>query len=58
MMELKACPRCHGDLRVDHDIYGNFKQCIQCGNSIELKQDGRRRVTQTAPYVQVGRFLD
>ena len=48
MMELKACPRCRGDLRVDHDMYGNFKQCIQCGNSIELKQDARRRVTPTA----------
>ncbi len=44
MMELKACPRCRGDMRVDNDIYGDFKQCIQCGNSIELKQTTRRRL--------------
>ncbi len=44
MMELKACPRCRGDMRVDHDMYGDFKQCIQCGNSIELKQTTRRRL--------------
>ena len=46
MMELKACPRCRGDMRVDHDIYGDFKQCIQCGNSIELKQAARPRLVQ------------
>lgn len=32
MLELKACPKCgSGDMGVDRDIYGWFRQCIQCG---------------------------
>lgn len=31
MMLLKSCPRCRGDLNVRDDIYGAYKQCVQCG---------------------------
>ena len=44
MLELKACPRCRGDMRVRHDVYGGYKQCFQCGNTIELKPTTRRRL--------------
>lgn len=27
---LKACPRCHGDLREESDIYGKYVECVQC----------------------------
>lgn len=47
MMELKACPRCHGDMRVSHDVYGDYKQCFQCGNTIELEPTTRRRLILT-----------
>lgn len=43
MLELKACPRCRGDMRVSQDTYGNYKQCFQCGNTIELKPTTKRR---------------
>ena len=46
-MELKACPRCSGDMRVSHDFYGDYKQCFQCGNTIELKPTTRRRLFLT-----------
>ena len=31
MLQLKACPRCSkGDMTVDKDRYGWFRQCILC----------------------------
>ena len=45
MLELKACPRCRGDMRVSHDLYGDYKQCFQCGNTIELEPTTRRRLS-------------
>ncbi|MBI2886748.1 MAG: hypothetical protein HYY02_06030 [Chloroflexi bacterium] len=28
----KSCPKCHtGDLALDRDIHGWYRQCIQCG---------------------------
>ena len=36
MMHLKACPRCRGDMIASQDVYGLFKQCLQCGNVQEL----------------------
>ena len=47
MLELKACPRCRGDMRVSHDMYGDYKQCFQCGNIIELAPTTRRRLFLT-----------
>ena len=44
MLELKACPRCRGDMRVNHDVYGHYKQCFQCGNTIELNSTTSRRL--------------
>ena len=31
MLYLKACPRCKGDLHANRDIYGSYRQCLQCG---------------------------
>lgn len=31
MIELKSCPKCHGDMYLDKDAYGSFRQCLQCG---------------------------
>ncbi len=31
MLELKGCPRCRGDILYDRDLYGVYRQCIQCG---------------------------
>ncbi len=47
MLELKACPRCRGDMRVSHDVYGDYKQCFQCGNTVELNSTTRRRLFLT-----------
>jgi hypothetical protein len=31
MVWLKGCPKCKGDLFLDHDSYGKYQSCIQCG---------------------------
>ena len=31
MIWHKSCPRCHGDLTRDEDMYGHYVACIQCG---------------------------
>jgi hypothetical protein len=31
MLELKSCPRCLGDMLGNSDMYGEYKQCLQCG---------------------------
>ena len=30
-LELKACPRCRGDVYGARDRYGEYKECLQCG---------------------------
>ena len=32
MFRFKSCPRCHGDLYRDSDIYGTYIACLQCGH--------------------------
>ena len=39
MMHLKACPRCGGDMHVNRDIYGDYKECLMCGNMIDIEKD-------------------
>ncbi len=31
MMFFKSCPRCRGDMHSRADIYGYYKECLQCG---------------------------
>ena len=45
MMLLRACPRCGGDLLVTEDLYGSFRQCLQCGHIQDLPD---ARVTASA----------
>lgn len=33
-MQLGACPFCGGDVRQVRDIYGTYRQCLQCSREI------------------------
>jgi hypothetical protein len=33
-MELGSCPHCGGDVRQVRDIYGDYRQCLQCSREI------------------------
>ena len=39
VLNLKACPRCSGDLYIAGDIYGDYKECIQCGYMKDLGRE-------------------
>jgi ribosomal protein S27AE len=29
--KFKSCPRCGGDILIDHDLDSWYAQCLQCG---------------------------
>ena len=43
MFWLKSCPRCHGDLHDNSDIYGSYIDCFQCGHFLTVDEDTRLR---------------
>jgi hypothetical protein len=36
MWKLKGCKRCGGDVFIDKDEFGWYKECLQCGHRAEL----------------------
>ncbi len=41
MLYLKACPRCKGDVSANRDMYGEYRECLQCGHMVDIeKPDG------------------
>ncbi len=36
MLQLKSCPRCRGDVHTSSDIYGEYKECLQCGYMVDI----------------------
>ena len=42
-MDLGSCPHCGGDVRNVRDIYGDYRQCLQCSREVPA---------QPAPVVQ------
>ena len=41
VISLKSCARCHGDMHVVQDVYGEYNECLQCGNTVELPNTSR-----------------
>lgn len=39
MFWLKSCPRCHGDIYDNSDIYGRYIVCFQCGHYLTAAED-------------------
>lgn len=31
MLYLKSCPKCRGDMYLEKDSFGVYRQCLQCG---------------------------
>ena len=36
MVYFKNCPRCGGDMHNNRDIYGAYKECLQCGLMVDI----------------------
>ena len=50
MLYLRSCPRCKGDMHSNRDMYGAYKECLQCGHMVDLKQpDGLVAVAAQQP---------
>lgn len=45
-VHLGACPHCGGDVRLARDIYGAYRQCLQCSREIH---PAAPPATQTTP---------
>lgn len=41
MLELKSCPRCKGDMHTNRDMYGAYKECLQCGHMQDIQDPNR-----------------
>jgi hypothetical protein len=46
MMWLKACPRCRGDLYMEHNIGESYVSCLQCGHTLNKGQEEVLKQTQ------------
>ena len=44
----RACPRCQGYLHADRDVYGPYKECLQCGYMVDIPKLGERRPVSVA----------
>mgnify|MGYP001377978126 FL=1 len=38
MVYYRSCPNCRGDMHSREDVYGNFRECLQCGLIQDLKE--------------------
>ena len=47
MLLFKACSRCHGDMQINRDFYGDYKECLQCGMMVDIERDGGLIATVT-----------
>lgn len=43
---LKACERCGGDMSYESDIYGRFRQCLQCSYLENLPSEAAAEATK------------
>ncbi|NQW21849.1 MAG: hypothetical protein HQ475_00225 [SAR202 cluster bacterium] len=43
MFWLKSCPKCHGDLYDNTDVYGSYIDCLQCGHYLTSIEDAELR---------------
>jgi len=45
-VDLKACERCGGDMSYESDIYGRFRECLQCSYLEDLPPEGAAEATK------------
>jgi len=55
MVLFKACPRCRGDLHVNRDMYGEYRECLQCGYMEDVAPDRRLWVEAAGDGSKKGR---
>ena len=38
VVQFQECPRCAGDLYARKDMYGGYKECLQCGYMLDITE--------------------
>ena len=38
VIHFKECPRCRGDLHSVEDMYGEYRECLQCGHVEDIQR--------------------
>ena len=46
MVIFKACPRCRGDMHVNRDFYGDYRECLQCGLMEDIVSPERAKLLE------------
>ena len=41
MFWFKTCPRCHGDLYSDSDVYGPYVACLHCSHYLSEAEEAQ-----------------
>ena len=49
MIHFKGCPKCHGDLYLNEDSFGQFLNCLQCGYMWDLVEVGDAAIDKLLP---------
>jgi hypothetical protein len=52
MLYMKACPRCHGDIKLDRDTFGVFAKCLQCGFNKDFVTKRQTLAPAVAPLAE------
>ncbi len=50
MLYLRSCPKCKGDMHADSDIYGTYRQCLQCGYLEDITEKAEKLGRPQADY--------
>ena len=55
MVMFKACPRCSGDMHVNRDFYGNYRECLMCGYMQDVEDKKRESLGFVMPTAEIGK---
>ncbi len=53
MFWFKTCPKCHGDLYSDSDVYGSYVACLQCSHYLSEAEETRLGLSVAQPEYTV-----
>ena len=54
MVIFKACPRCRGDMHVNRDFYGDYRECLQCGLMEDIISPERAKLLEEVGVKEPG----
>lgn len=44
----KVCPRCHGYMHTNRDMYGEYRECLRCGYMVDVAEPDKPSVPRIA----------